>query len=363
VSNGERKDGLQEFAAVLQEFATTAPRLRLTQVIRRLRGPVRIAVHGRSGVGRSTVTGVLRRAGLAIAPDAARADVRVLVIAEGLKPEELVMPVTADARSDGATADARSDGGTADARSNGATDPPLLIVLNKADLTGSAGDGAMANAHRRAADVRALSGAPTVPLVGLLAETADGVLDHELVVALRTMVTEPADLTSVDAFIAADHTVSSDVRERLLAGLDRFGIAHAVVALARGAEPTDLPALFRNVSNVDALLAALRSVAAPVRYGRLRSALAELKALAVQFDDRRLSALLTSDAVVLAAMTAAVDVVEADGVTVDVRDDATAHLGRARHWRRYGSGPVNALHRNCSADIVRGSIRLLDGPP
>jgi hypothetical protein len=30
-------------------------------------------------------------------------------------------------------------------------------------------------------------------------------------------------------------------------------------------------------------------------------------------------------------------------------------------WRRYGGGPVNALHRGCSADITRGSLRLLDG--
>ena len=34
---------------------------------------------------------------------------------------------------------------------------------------------------------------------------------------------------------------------------------------------------------------------------------------------------------------------------------------RAVRWRRYGGGPVNALHRRCSADIVRGSLRLLDG--
>jgi hypothetical protein len=234
-------------------------------------------------------------------------------------------------------------------------------VLNKADLIGSAGEGAMANAHRRAREVRALSGAPTIPLVGLLAEAANGVLDDELGAALRTMVTEAADLTSVDAFTAAGHSVGRDVRERLLTALDRFGIAHAVVALARGAEPADLPALFHEVSNADAVLAALRSVAAPVRYGRLRSALAELTALAVQFDDRGLRALLSSDAVVLCAMTAAVDVLEMDGPSVDARDDASAHLGRARHWRRYGSGPVNALHRDCSADVVRGSIRLLDG--
>jgi hypothetical protein len=326
---------LQTFSALVEEFAATAPQLRLTQLIERLRKPVRVAVRGRSGVGRDTVAAVLRRHGVTTASDVAGADVRVLVIAEGLKPEDGMTSVTA----------------------------PTLVVLNKADLSGSARGGAIANAHRRAAEVRALTGAPTVPLVGLLAGADAATLDDELVGALRTMVTVPADLTSVDAFVAAEHPVGRGVRERLLAGLDRFGIAHAIVALARGAEPADLPALLRGVSNVDAVLAALHSVAAPVRYRRLRSALAELASIAVQFDDLALAELLRSDDVVLSAMTAAVDVVVADGATVDTRDDPSAHVRRARHWRRYGHGPVNALHRKCSADIVRGSMRLLDGRP
>ena len=333
MTHGERADGLQTFAALVEEFAEAAPQLRVTRLIDGLRRPVRVALHGRSGVGRRTVSAVLRRHGVTTASDLAGADVRLLVIAEALKPEDGMTSVTADT--------------------------PTLIVLNKADLTGSADGGAMANARRRAADIRALSGSPTVPLVGLLAGAE--ALDDELIGALHTMVTVPADLTSVDAFVEADHPVTAGVRERLLAELDRFGVAHAVVALARGADPTDLPALFREVSNVDALLSGLHAVAAPTRYRRLRSALAELTSLAVRFDDAALDALLSSDAVVLSAMTAAVEVVEADGATVDTRDGPSGHLQRARHWRRYGRGPVSAVHRSCSADIVRGSLRLLDG--
>jgi hypothetical protein len=71
--------------------------------------------------------------------------------------------------------------------------------------------------------------------------------------------------------------------------------------------------------------------------------------------------LLNSEAAVLATMAAAVDVVEADGISVDRGDQPEAHRRRAVQWRRYGSGPVNALHRSCSADITRGSLRLLDG--
>jgi hypothetical protein len=332
--DGGRAGGVQAFAALVEDLAAAAPQLPLTRLTSRLRSPVRVAVQGRDGVGRATVAGALLRHGVQVARDIAHADVRVLVIAEVLKPEDRVTP----------------------------TDPPTLIVLNKADLVGSARGGAMETAHRRAAEVRAATGVPTVPLVGLLAEAALAPLDDELVRALRAMVTVPADLSAVDAFVGAEHPVPRAVRERLLARLDRFGVAHAVVALASGADPTDLPALFGVVSNVDAVLAALESVGAPVRYARLLSARSELTSLAVQFDDRRVDALLGSDAAVLSVMTAAVDVVEADGATVDTRDDASAHLARARWWRRYGGGPVNPLHGHCSADIVRGSLRLLDGP-
>ena len=69
---------------------------------------------------------------------------------------------------------------------------------------------------------------------------------------------------------------------------------------------------------------------------------------------------LDADATALAVMTAAVDVVEAAGMHVDRGDDPDAHARRAVQWNRYARGPVNALHRACAADIVRGSLRLLD---
>jgi hypothetical protein len=46
--------------------------------------------------------------------------------------------------------------------------------------------------------------------------------------------------------------------------------------------------------------------------------------------------------------------------TADLDDEPTsAHQRRAVHWRRYSRGPVSALHRNCGADIARGSPRLV----
>ena len=320
------------FGAHLTRFAEAAAMPGLPPIIDRLGRPIGVAVVGRTGVGRDTVAAALRHRGVAVTADRATAEVQVLVIAEALKPEERALAVAL----------------------------PTLIVLNKADLTGSRSGGALANAHRKAADVQRRTGTPTVAIVGLLGK-ATLPLDDDLVDALRTLVSNPADLASVDAFTRGDHPVRRDVRMRLLERLDRFGIAHAVLALAGGADPATLPTLLRQLSNVDAVLSGLRACAAPVRYRRLRTALAEIHSLAVELDDEGLLGLLNSDAAVLASMAAAVDVVEADGIRVDEGDHPEAHRRRAVQWRRYGGGPVNALHRRCSADIARGSLRLFDG--
>jgi hypothetical protein len=57
-------------------------------------------------------------------------------------------------------------------------------------------------------------------------------------------------------------------------------------------------------------------------------------------------------------MAAAVDVVEAAGLRVDLGDGEATHLRRAVTWQRYSRGPVSAVHRSCGADIARGSLRL-----
>jgi hypothetical protein len=287
-------------------------------------------VLGRDGVGRGTVAAALAASGVTVTFDAQAADVYVLVIAEALKPEERALLAAADR--------------------------PSVAVLNKADLTGLGDGGPVPRAHRRAADCRALTGVPTVPMVALLATAT---LDDELMSALRVLAIEPADLTSTDAFVCAEHSLRPELRRRLLATLDRFGIACAVLALVEGADDATVSTGLRRASQVDRVVAHIGAAGAPVRYRRLRSALTELRALAVQSDDERLADFLSADDAVLGVMAAAVDVVEAAGVEVDRGDDAAAHLRRAAHWRRYSRGPVSALHRSCGADIARGSLRLL----
>ena len=320
----------QAFVEEMTHLAGTAGAPSLRPVLDRLRRPVRVAVTGRSGVGRGCVAAALRRRGYDTAtPDAG--EVLVLVVAETVTAEDRA--VLAAARG------------------------PALVALTKADLAGAGPGGPIAVGTQRAGDVERLTGVPTVAVVGLLAALHS--LDDDLVAALRAFVTEPPDLTSVDAFVARPHVVDEAVRGRLLERLDRFGIAHAVLALADGCDSGDLCARLAAVSGIDGVMAALDTVAAPVRYLRLRAALREIRCLAIESADDELWALLAADATAMAAMTVAVDVLEAAGLSVDRGDTAAAHLARAVRWRRYGRGPVAAVHRQCSADVVRGSLRLL----
>jgi hypothetical protein len=321
------------FIGELKTVAEAANGSALGRVLDRLERPVSVAVTGREGVGRGRVTTALRRRGITVADDG---DVCVLVVAEAVKAEDMLLARAARR--------------------------PVLVLLTKADLAGAGATGPIAVARRRAAAVRRQTGVPAVPVVGLLAALqSPGDLGDDLVAALRRFATEPPNLGSVDAFVDDPHPVERDVRTRLLARLDRFGIAHAVLALKDGCGPDRLPAHLARVGNVDEVMAALDGVAAPVRYRRMRAAIAELHSLDGQLDDAALSELLVADVTAMATMTAAVDVVTAAGLSVDRGDTAAAHLDRARRWRDYGRGPVNALHRQCSADIVRGSLRLWDG--
>jgi len=321
-------EGCQIFVDALTQFAEQSRNPRLTPIIRRIAAPIRVAARGRDGVGRTTVAAALSGAGVVMTPEVA--DVTVMVVADVLKPED--------------SAAIGSPGG------------PSLVILNKADLTGFQAGGPLALAHRRAATYRALTGVPVVPMVALLAAVD---LDDELAGALQVLVHAPADLTSTDAFVQAEHPLPRQVRRRLLEVLDRFGIAHAVLALADGADADAVRSLLRRLSLVDRVVEHVGAAGAQARYRRVRAAVIELRTLAAQSGDESLADFLATDAVVLAVMAAAVEAVEADGARVDSGDDHETHLRRAVYWRRYGRGPVGDLHRTCAADISRGSLRLL----
>ncbi len=334
------------FVDVLTQFAEQRRNPRLAPIIRRAGAPVRVAVHGRSGVGRTTVTAALTGSGVAVSTDAADADVAVHVIAEILKPEDRL-------------AVSRSD-------------RPTAIILNKADLTAFGAGGPLASAERHAAAIRASTNLPTVPMVGLLAVAE---LDDALMAALRRLVHAPADLTSTDAFVQSDHPLPEQMRRRLLDELDRFGIAHAVLAVHDGADAPAVRALLRRISRVGEAVAVVEGAAAPVRYRRVCGAIAELHALAIRSGDQELAGFLASDDTVLAVMGAAVEVVEAHGIHVDRGDDPSAHRRRAcvlaalrqRTGRRLApqlrGRYLPRLAASPRAAPVTSDVVLLVGPP
>jgi hypothetical protein len=313
---------------------------RCAAIAERLASPLRVAVSGRRGVGRSTVAHALARAGdlrgtLALTTSS-RADVHVYVLAEVVKPE--------------------------DRDAIGAIARPVLAVLNKADLiatteSGRHPHGPTTAARTRCARLSARAGMPIEPVVGVLAVAAlDDRVDDTLWAALRALAARSADLSSPGRFLADAHPVGQQLRRRLVHTLDVFGITQAVAAIRRGATRAETVTLLRSLSCIDEVVDKIGVLGAQARYQRVLDAVAELETLAVA--DRRVGDFLSRDDTVVARMMAAVDVVEAVGIDVDRCDTANAHLRRAVQWQRYRRGPVAGMHRACGADIVSGSLRL-----
>lgn len=269
------------------------------------------------------------------------AAVEVYVVAEVLKPED---------------------------RDAIATRSPVLVVLNKADLTGFAGspgcDGPLGAARARAAQLSASARLPVEPMIGLLAAAALEDLDDACWAALRALAAHPQGASCLDGsfagFLTADLPLVTELRLRLLESLDLFGIALVVAALRRGASRVAARAMLRRVSGVDEVVARLESAGAEARYRRVVEAVAELEALAVtqpgsaREPASEIDAFLRRDETVLARMAAAVDAIRAAGL--DPGPDE--NLARAVRWQRYSRESVNELHRACGTDITRGSLRL-----
>ncbi|OBF59686.1 hypothetical protein A5756_04245 [Mycobacterium sp. 852002-53434_SCH5985345] len=343
--------GHQDFVDELARFAAGHADPRVTAIAERTAAPLRVLVRGRRGVGCVTVARALDRAGAAAGISVTTAggrevDVVVYVTTEVVKPEDI------DAI--------------------GAAGRPVLAVLNKADLAGSLarGEGPIAAARTRCAELAELAGVPTVPMAGLLAVAAVDDLDAPLWAALRTLAAHPGVATSLDGsfagFMSADNPVPADVRLRLLNTLDLFGIALGVAAVRQGRTAAQVRALLRRTSGVDAVLSQIAIAGAEVRYQRVLDAVAELEALAVGLDEsaETISGFLSHDDTVVARMAAAVDLAESAGLGPDHGEpadwdrDPSAHLPRAVRWQRYSRASASELHRACGADIARGSMRL-----
>jgi hypothetical protein len=319
---GMSEQGHQFFADELARFADEIDDPALSQIARHIAAPLRVAVHGRRGVGRSTVARALADAGVHVTTS--QADVEVYVVAEALKPE--------------------------DRDAIAAAQHPVVGVLTKADLIGP-----IAAARAHCAYLSELTGAAVEPMVGLLAVAATE-LDDTLWAALHLLAAHTAELSSAEAFVTSPHRLPRTERQRLVETLDMVGITLALAAARQGRSREQLRALLRRASCLDVLVDRINAAGAEMRYRRILDTLDEVQAMAVS--DQRVSGFLSRDDTVIARMAAAVDVVEAAGLPVDPRDGQADHLRRAVTWQRYSRGPVSAVHRSCGTDIARGSLRL-----
>ena len=306
-------------AAVLDEPALARLGADLAQVSG---APVPVGVCGRPGAGRDTVRHALRGADVVVADQGGAAEIDVYVFTETLTPE--------------------------DRAALSAARRPMVAVLNKADLICFAGARPMAEAAARCRELQSSTGVPTRPLAALLAGVATDPagLDPDLAAALRRLSIGPSGL-------AGSWRIGTGVRRRLLAELDLVGVAIAAAAVSGGAGPEVLTALFREFSGIQGVLEEIGEAAAVIRYRRLLRALAPLAERAVGSRGAPVAAFLAGDAVVLARMAAASEVVTPPAVP-GWRD---ALLCQAIYFQRYARGPVSGLHRECGIDIARGALR------
>ncbi|ORV54129.1 hypothetical protein AWC02_01410 [Mycolicibacter engbaekii] len=298
--------GHQHFATELTGLAAQISDPRLAMLAAGITAPLRVAVHGRRGVGRRTAAAALAATGLHIAEQADAADLTVHVVAEVVKPEDIA-----------AVRAARE---------------PVLVVLNKADLPGRGG---------------AAMPIPVEPLSALFALAArPGGLDDPLWEALGRLASRPADLRSAEHFVSCPHPVPRATRERLCAGIDVSGVAALLGLAGQGGTAAQARALLGRLSNLDGVAARLAALGAAVYHRRMAEAVTRLAAMAVA--DDRIDDFLVRDATVAARLAAAAAAVAAPDEPV---------LARARRWQALRSAPVGAAQRACAADIARGSLR------
>jgi hypothetical protein len=324
-------------------FAAATADRRVLAIAQRACAPLRVAVHGRRGVGCPTVARALDKALMSAGSTvtSSSADLDVYVLAEVVKPED----------RDAVSAARR----------------PVLAVLNKADLGGWLSHGGPA-VRERCAQFSELLGVPVEPMIASLAMAGLDDVDRDLWAALRTLATHPRGLAALDGpvgshdgFLAADLPVPAADRRRLLDTLDLFGTALGIAAVQRHKTPAQVRALWRKVSGVDEVVAKVDAVGAEVRYRRVLDAVAELDALAVSAGDlgAPITEFLSRDDTVVARMAAATDLARAFGLDdAEYPEDLAGFLPRAVRWQRYSRGPISDVHRACGTDIARGSLRV-----
>ncbi|OZE84019.1 hypothetical protein CH305_06145 [Rhodococcus sp. 15-649-2-2] len=313
--------------------------------------PLIVRVTGRTGVGKSAILAILESVRL----DADGLDVRVREdsVTDNTDFDVLVY-VIAGAVSPVDTAFLSSPPG-------GAQDG-TVVVLTKADTLDDPTAAAAAASHQLARTVLPVMGATAAGLggTGLRGMGRSGVsLVMADVRAVAASEVGPADLLTVERFLAADITVSTRRREALIECIELRGVALLIDVLRQRTAVSDGDALreLADATGVDAVLAAVStavSVAAARRDAHLHRSLQQIGARHRQLRGAVESYLASDEAVAAEMRCAALHL----GLPIETGSEQVV-VEQAALWKQRAAAAGDSGVRRSALALCRGYVRML----
>lgn len=313
--------------------------------------PLIVRVTGRTGVGKSVILAILESVRL----DADGLDVRVREDSGTDNTDfDVLVYVIAGAVSPVDTAFLSSPPG-------GAQDG-TVVVLTKADTLDDPTAAAAAASHQLARTVLPVMGATAAGLrgAGLGGTGGSGAsLVMADVRAVAASEVSPADLLTVDRFLAADITVSTRRREALIECIELRGVALLIDVLRQRTAVSDDDALreLADATGVDAVLAAVStavSVSAANRDAHLHRSLQQIGARHRQVRGA-VESYLASDEAVAAEMRCAALYL---GVPIETGSEQVV-VEQAARWKHRAAASEDSGVRRSALTLCRGYVRML----
>lgn len=308
--------------------------------------PLIVRVTGRTGVGKSAILAILESVRL----DADGLDVRVHEDSGSDNTDfDVLVYVIAGAVSPVDTAFLSSSPG-------GAPDG-TVVVLTKADTLDDPTAAAAAASHQLARTVLPVMGATAAGLRGTGRSGVSLVMADVRAVAASEV--GPADLLTVDRFLAADITVSTRRREALIECIELRGVALLIDVLRQRTAVSDGDALRELVdaTGVDAVLAAVStavSVSAASRDAHLHRSLQQISARHRQVRGAVESYLASDEAVAAEMRCAALHL----GVPIETGSEQVV-VEQAAMWKHRAAASGDSGVRRSALALCRGYVRML----
>ncbi|MCZ4518214.1 hypothetical protein O4220_06760 [Rhodococcus ruber] len=308
--------------------------------------PVIVRVTGRTGVGKSAILAILESTHL----DADGLDVRVRedsgTDSTGF---DVLVYVIAGAVSPVDTAFLSSPTGGASDRT--------VVVLTKADTLDDPAAAAAAASQQLARTVLPVMGATAAGLRGTGRPGVSLVMADARAVAASEV--GPADLLTVDRFLAADITVSTRRREALIECIELRGAALLIDVLRRRTAASDGDALreLTDATGVDAVVAGVSTAVSAAAAGRdadLHRSLQQIGARHRQVRGAVESYLASDEAVAAEMRCAALHL----GVPIETGSEQVV-VEQAALWKQRAAAAGDSGVRRSALALCRGYVRML----